>query len=838
MAILMQTISHPRGVATINRTLRKGIKMRTISLALIQGQFLDPPFETDSQGTISKELEEDVKETLVNHVDIVLTRLESLGWIVNYEKSVLKPQTGLVYLGVYWDPWSNQKYLPKDKLPKSFEKGICDTSRCEGRSSVVDAQLSLLVSNSCATSVSFSDNRRIRSCVGSATRLSVSLGSLDECGKRVALQSKGDACHSKRFGRSLSAPVSLDGPSSERQQDYYSLPPQPGRNEVDTSLTANVQSFPIAGTISDPSKPVLLTREVQQSRGSSIKIARTSGMASSSRRHGASIFQVGSASNRPVCFGESSCRNQLCIDRPKRPRSPVSRCLFKGLEFRTGMDFSTPVFDTESADSPEPSFRNIPIDSSSMAPCLLACGSQSSCHSSSLYTRSPRQDPSGRDHKSTAFECPRNDARSLEVWGWSESLTGWNSAQIALLQSSWRASTRKTYNTAWKKWVTWSTQHKVNTTQPSGPEVAKYLSDLYLVDKLSYKTILLYKSVVSTLCNTDSAERLSTHVLVKHVLKSIALRNPIDKKPPIWNVEVLIDYLRKSKINHDNIFEACRRTALLLLLCTGRRIHDLTLLNIDCNHCIFTDNSIIFWPIFGSKTDCADYRQSGWKLLTNETCKNLDPVFWIQQTFSLLKSRRESANCNSLFISLRGDVKAASRALIAGWVKSVFREAGITATPGSIRAAVASKNWVDNCSVEDILSRDAASDQILSPVALFSLVDVSPSYSVSGLRSDERAVPRGLLSARFKIVTNVCCCTHERAAPRGTARTTVYRAQVLVPRGAARDTNYSPASTCSDDPRGLRRNQSNQNYDNLYVKHFEDKELASKFKGQLMPREL
>ncbi|XP_063386198.1 uncharacterized protein LOC134672227 [Cydia fagiglandana] len=393
------------------------------------------------------------------------------------------------------------------------------------------------------------------------------------------------------------------------------------------------------------------------------------------------------------------------IDRPKRSRSPVSRRLFKGLEFRTGVDFSTPVLDTEGAGSPKPSFRNISDDSPSMAPCFLACGSQGSCHSRTLYSTSPRQGLTGRDHESSAPECSRDDARSLEVWGWSESLTGWNSEQISLLQSSWRASTRKTYNTAWKKWVVWSTQHKVNTTQPSGADVAKYLSDLYLIDKLSYKTILLYKSVVSTLCNTEAAERLSTHVPVKHVLKSIALRNPIDKKPPIWNVEVLIDYLRKSKINHDNIFEVCRRTALLLLLCSGRRIHDLTLLNIDRNHCVFSDGSIIFWPMFGSKTDCANYRQSGWRLLANESCQNLDPVFWFKKTVSLLKGRRESVNCNSLFISLRGDVKVASRALIAGWVKSVIREAGITATPGSIRAAVASKNWVDNCSVEDILSR-------------------------------------------------------------------------------------------------------------------------------------
>ncbi|KOB79390.1 Neuropeptide receptor A33 [Operophtera brumata] len=49
--------------------------------------------------------------------------------------------------------------------------------------------------------------------------------------------------------------------------------------------------------------------------------------------------------------------------------------------------------------------------------------------------------------------------------------------------------------------------------------------------------------------------------------------------------------------------------------------------------------------------------------------------------------------------------KAASRTVIASWVKSALAEAGIIASPGSIRSAVASKNWADNVPVDEILSR-------------------------------------------------------------------------------------------------------------------------------------
>lgn len=295
---------------------------------------------------------------------------------------------------------------------------------------------------------------------------------------------------------------------------------------------------------------------------------------------------------------------------------------------------------------------------------------------------------------------------NVEAWGWSESLNNWNPNQLKLLKQSWRASTRKTYDLAWKKWVTWATNQKIDFKKPSGSDVAKYLSDLHLVHKLSYRTILVYKSVVSTLCNTEVSGQLSSHVLVKQVLKSIALQKPASSvKPPIWNTETLVNHLTSCKVNLESTFQSSRHTAILLLLCSGRRIHDLTLLGIDDNHFTSSDKYVVFWPKFGSKTDCTNHRQSGWKLLHNSDCKNLDPVFWVNHTVSLLKNKRDLANINNLFVTLRGEIKAASRTIIAGWIKTVLKEAGITGTPGSIRSAVASKNWIDNFPIEDILAR-------------------------------------------------------------------------------------------------------------------------------------
>lgn len=53
---------------------------------------------------------------LQNHISQTLEVLESLGWMVNYQKSLLTPQRSLTYLGIDWDPWRNEKRLPEDKV--------------------------------------------------------------------------------------------------------------------------------------------------------------------------------------------------------------------------------------------------------------------------------------------------------------------------------------------------------------------------------------------------------------------------------------------------------------------------------------------------------------------------------------------------------------------------------------------------------------------------------------------------------------------------------------------------------------------------------------------------
>ncbi|CAH0723183.1 unnamed protein product, partial [Brenthis ino] len=74
----------------------------------------------------------------------------------------------------------------------------------------------------------------------------------------------------------------------------------------------------------------------------------------------------------------------------------------------------------------------------------------------------------------------------------------------------------------------------------------------------------------------------------------------------------------------------------------------------------------------------------------------------------------------------RGPAKAASRTVIAGWVKSVLSNAGVDATPGSVRSAVVSRGWLDSEPLDKILSRAKKSRKSVKTFSKFYKKEIRP----------------------------------------------------------------------------------------------------------------
>ena len=287
-------------------------------------------------------------------------------------------------------------------------------------------------------------------------------------------------------------------------------------------------------------------------------------------------------------------------------------------------------------------------------------------------------------------------------------VTNWSTGEIQLLEKSWRSSTLKTYKPVWEKWSKWTTTNNTPVDDPSPQSLAKYLCYLFNQEKLAPRTVALHKSVVATFANPDQSQRLSSHPVVKQVLKGIFMQRPPQKKPLSWRIEDLLAFLNSYSFNENSIFGVSRHTCVLLLLASGRRVHDLTLLSIDEDSFQDSGEEIIFWPKFGSKTDTSTYRQSGWLLKNpNEQTERLNLIVWVRKLIQISSERRRSCsqNIQSLFTT-RGTINSASRSVIAGWIRTLFKEAGISASAGSFRAAVSSDLWSSNkCNIDEVLKR-------------------------------------------------------------------------------------------------------------------------------------
>lgn len=595
--------------------------------------------------------------------------------------------------------------VPEFPTGGTVHKTILSPRRSKSQSNMVVSELPSCVSDSCSAPNSFLDNGRIRSSVGRSIRPHSNIGTLDLDRSISTLQLQGDVSCSQSFTGAWSSPAAQLSSSAMRQQDCCIIYSKRGGNSIFTPIKLHESNFSNTRLQSDKFDRLSSTRQVQCTCRPSVETSTSSRMAPTTTMYRDAFQETGDASSRSVCFRNGPCLRELCFTRPERSQSVVPQCIFSDMALLPGVDISTTISDPQGTSSPEPSHWRVPDSLSSLGTRLLESGLEGQSISGTVHNTQSTPPSSGHVHGSSASGSPQYDAGSMDMWGWSKSLVGWNDQQLNLLKSSWRSSTLKTYKVAWARWSKWSQKHKVNALDPSASQVAQFLSDLYLVENLSYNTILLHKSVVSTLTDPKISNKLSSDPIIQHVLKAISLKRPTPHKLPVWNIDTVVEYLRNPK-DDPNItnFIASSRTAMLLLLCSGRRVHDLTLLRVDSDHYKVDDTGITLWPAFGSKTDCSKVRQSGWRLLQSEN-KNLDPVFWIKQTVLMLKDRRDAAGCSNLFISTRGKPKAASRAIIAGWIKTLLTEAGINATPGSVRSAVASRNWLDNFPLDDILAR-------------------------------------------------------------------------------------------------------------------------------------
>ncbi|XP_069356533.1 uncharacterized protein [Maniola hyperantus] len=488
------------------------------------------------------------------------------------------------------------------------------------------------------------------------------------------------------------------------QQNGGSLHHETGRHQVPTAPSHHSKNSSFSQRFSYKPDSKVYSREVQRDRRQSIPSKGTTRMVVKSRSSPNDLHDDGDTRSRLICQCKVSDLTQIRQRRCQGSELSVCRCLQPTMELQPGLGVSTTSINTPSPETSNLLLRNLSSGSPKMGENILESRIDSENLGSAVHDPQSTREPSRSENQETTPSRERHVFAGLENTGWSRLLETWATEDRNLLETAWRKSTLKTYKPAWTRWRCWAKDNSVKVDDPNPENIAKYICYLHQQVKLAARSIALHKSVVVTFAKPDNTEYLSNHPVVRQTLRAIFLSQPPVSRPLTWEVGQLIDYLKTYSCNVDSLFQVSRHVAALLLLSSGRRVHDLTLLDIGVDCFEAHDDHIIFWPKFGSKTDSINFRQSGWKLAQNKIHK-LDVTFWIKKLIDISKKRRNS-RISRLFITTRGQVKAASRTVISGWLRSLFKSANITASPGSFRAAVNTDIWSNrNCNLEEVLCR-------------------------------------------------------------------------------------------------------------------------------------
>lgn len=156
-----------------------------------------------------------------------------------------------------------------------------------------------------------------------------------------------------------------------------------------------------------------------------------------------------------------------------------------------------------------------------------------------------------------------------------------------------------------------------------------------------------------------------------------------------------------------------RRSAIILLLVSSWRVHDLTLPRIDSEHFENGSDYIMLHPVFGSKTDHYVHRQSSWKFVKAHN-DVICPVYWVRMFKKASARRREASALSQLFITARGQARVTSRTVLGGWVKSLLHAGGVRPSARVVRAAPPHRS-IGSTPVPSTKSRATGEPSIPSP---------------------------------------------------------------------------------------------------------------------------
>lgn len=391
-----------------------------------------------------------------------------------------------------------------------------------------------------------------------------------------------------------------------------------------------------------------------------------------------------------------------------RPRGYLHRCNDPRLVPSQRLRLSTIQSDRTSTEKSVTGQSRFGPSGPSMAGTTLVASppepvNQESCHDPKLQTPAegpcvPSENPSNVPQASFSRLSVIREQHQTE--GFSEDIT-------RILQSATRASTHKTYQSAWGVWHSWCAKRQVNSISATLNDVLLFLTDRFN-NGAAYRSVNVARSAISSCHAKIDGYPVGQHPLVIQLLKGMLnMRPPKPRYTHTWDVHLVTKYLSslgKTKLLPLKLLSI--KLAMLFALSCPERASSLA--KLDLRHCRVAPEGVFFTLVSPRKRGSPDQLPQAF-FASFPHNERLCPVGTLRHYLKATRNLRPvfpASKPDPLFVSYIKPHNPITTPTLSRWLRMVLKNAGINTDifkAHSVRGASTTAAVNSNVPLDDVM---------------------------------------------------------------------------------------------------------------------------------------
>ena len=243
-----------------------------------------------------------------------------------------------------------------------------------------------------------------------------------------------------------------------------------------------------------------------------------------------------------------------------------------------------------------------------------------------------------------------------------------------LIVLSRREDTLSIYSSTWNKWVSWCDEQNVDQVRCN----VKWILEFLFESGYEYRTVCTHRSSISALHNNIEGRPVEEHPQVSSLITSVFNKRLSQPKYNfIWDVQLVLDYLKKELSNKNDLLDKLLtfKVAMLLALTSASRVRGLHIL--DTRFMVKTPQKYVFQFHKLHKSWRKGQKPTTLEFVAFPQDKDLCAVSVLDEYLNRTEEWRRVNNETQLLLSYIQSNKQVVPSTISGWPKSVLKSPDI-----------------------------------------------------------------------------------------------------------------------------------------------------------------